>query len=104
MLSNLEVTTVEAIVVEELSEYGGRANLAGSGVKVTSLVQTECYDANVCGRQHRCGGRSDLVVNTSDCRAKDSTLEKFLRFSRKPLQCNKVRHGQRTAVPRSTRT
>jgi len=53
MLSNLEVTTVEAIVVEELSEYGGRENLADSGIKVTSLVRTECVDASGYRRPHR---------------------------------------------------
>jgi len=47
LLSQIGVTVLESVIVDELCEFKGRENLADAGidVKVTSLVRTESVDA-----------------------------------------------------------
>ena len=46
LLSQMQVTVLESIVVDELCEFKGREKLADAGtrVEVTSLVRTESVD------------------------------------------------------------
>ena len=44
MLSQIGVTVLESIVVDELCEFKGRENLADANVIITSLVRTESVD------------------------------------------------------------